>query len=209
MDCQLSRRGMLRFLMVVLPATLFGYNKTDYFDEELVCVHVYKLSQDLPSPLLEAYRKIDKRTEDRQYFQVGLPELVLCEMKITFLDMFQYFWPVSRQEITRLQNEIEIRHKISKIHGIEHLSSLETILDTQKNVHFRKAASLTVILTLNDYTRHICKRLVDICKRNNVDELVIFKDPSQPPYLCSYPSNQKGFKRPPPIGGSFKTKAFT
>ena len=196
-------------MMVVLPATLFGYHKTDYFDEELVCVHVYNPSQDLPSPLLKVHGEISKRTENEQYFQIGLPELVLCETKITLLDMFQYFWPVSHQEITRFQKEIEIRHKILKVHGIKDLRSLEKILDTQNTDHFRKAASLAVILTLNDYTRHICKHLVGICKKYDVDELVIFKDPSKSPYLCSYPSRQKGFKKPPPIGGNLKTRVFT
>jgi len=196
-------------MMVVLPATLFGYHKTDYFDEELVCVHVYNPSQDLPSPLLKANGKISKRTENEQHFQIGLPELVLCETKIAFLDMFQYFWPVSRQEITQFQNAIEIRHKILKVHGIKDLRSLEKKFDTPNTDHLRKAASLAVILTLNYYTRYICKRLVGICKRNNVDELVIFKDPSKSPYLCSYPSKQRGFKKPPPIGGNLKTRIFT
>ncbi len=123
--------------------------------------------------------------------------------------MFQYFWPVSRQEITRFQKAIEIQYKILKIHATKNLRNLEKILDTQNNYHLSKAASLAIILTLNDYTRHICNHLVGICKKYDVDELVIFKDPTKPPYLCSYPSRQKGFKKPPPIGGNFKTKTFT
>ena len=195
--------------MVVLPTTLFGYQKADYFDEELVCVHVYNPYQELPSPLLKLHGEISKRTEDKQYFQIGLPELLLCETKIALLEMFQFFWPVSRQETTRFKNAIEIRHKILKVHGIEDLRNLEKKLDTLNNDQSRKADSLAVILTLNIYTRHICKHLVGICKRHNIDELVIFKDPSKSPYLCSYPSRQKGFKKPPPIGGNLKTRVFT
>jgi hypothetical protein len=209
MDFQLSRREMLRFMMVVLPTTLFGYQKADYFDEELVCVHVFSPSQDLPSPLLKSNGEISKRTEVKKYFQIGLPELLLCETKIALLDIFQYFWPVSRQEITRFHTEIEIRQMIIKVQGIEDLKSFEKKLDTPHKDQFRKAASLSVILTLNDYTRHICKHLVGICKRYNIDELVIFKDPSKPPYLCRYPSRQKGFKKPPPIGGNLKPRVFT
>ena len=61
MECQLSRRQMLRFLSLVLPTALFGYRLADYFDEELVCVHVYGLSQKLPDPLLQGPEKAADR----------------------------------------------------------------------------------------------------------------------------------------------------
>ena len=102
MDCRLSRREMLRFPTVVLPTALFGYKVIDYFDEELVCVHVYGLSQKLPDPLLK--------------------------------------------EMKNLKNALKVGP--------------------------------------------------------------IFKDPSKPPYLCSYPSQQKGFKKKPPIGGGYKMRAL-
>jgi len=75
-----------------------------------------------------------------------------------------------------------------------------TILAKQKNLRQNKRDSYAVILTLNDYTKYTCPHLIESCRINKIDELIIFKDPSRPPYLCSHPSQQKGFKRPPPIG---------
>ena len=195
MDCKLSRRGMLRFLMMALPATLCGFKRADYFDDELVCVHVYPSIQDLPTPLTKAHQGIQTRRTDGAYFNVGLPELVICETQFALLDLFQYFWPISRQEIARLQDEIKIHYQIRQI---ESLPGIEEKLRHQRQQRGNGSA-LAAILTLNDFTLSICPPLVDICRRYDLNELVVFKDPSQPPYLCSYPSKQKGFKKPPPI----------
>ena len=76
MDCRLSRRELLRFLTVVLPTALIGFRVIDYFADELVCVHVYDLSQDLPEPLIQRNEKSENRIESGSYFQIGLPELI-------------------------------------------------------------------------------------------------------------------------------------
>jgi len=188
---------MLRFLTVVLPTALLGFKTIDYFDQELVCAHVYGLSQNLPHPLLEGNGKPEKRTEGGSYFQIGLPELILCRTEIQLLDIFSYFWPITRPEIQRFQNSAEVLFSLPIIASADQLAGLETVL----NRTGKGQESLAVILTLNAYTRNACRRLVDICREKGVAELVIFKDPSKPPYLCSYPSRQKGFKKKPPIGG--------
>jgi hypothetical protein len=207
MVCCLSRREMMRFLILALPTSLFGYKSRDYFDEELVCSHVYRFTQALPEPLLEQYAKTAKRSQNKEHFQIGLPELILCRTQVKFLEMFQYYWPVSRPEIQRLQRSIKILFKQPVIEDIDNLSAFQKILQKQNNLHERRIASLAVIFTLNDYTKHGCPRIVDICRSGSIDELLIFKDPSRPPYLCSYPSQQKGFKRPPPYGaGRFNTR---
>jgi hypothetical protein len=195
---------MLRFLTVALPTALFGYNLIDYFDEELVCVHVYDFSQDLPAPLLEGNEKSEKRIEEGSYFQIGLPELILCRTEIRLLDIFAYFWPITRPEIQRFQNSSKILYSLQTIEHVDHFAGLETALNRTKT----HKGSLAVILTLNDYTRNACLRLVNICREKGVAELVIFKDPSKPPYLCSYPSWQKGFKKKPPIGEGINIKSF-
>ena len=199
MDCRLSRREMLRFLTVVLPTALFGFTKIDYFDEELVCVHVYGLSQNLPDPLLERNEKPEKRVEGGSYFQIGLPELILCRIEIRLLDIFAYFWPVTRPEIQRFQNSSKVLFSLPIIEYIDQLAEFETALNRTGKRQITHKGSLAVILTLNAYTRNACHRLVNICREKGVAELVIFKDPSKPPYLCSYPSRQKGFKKKPPI----------
>ena len=204
MDCRLSRREMLRFLTVVLPTALFGYKLIDYFDQELVCVHVYGLSQNLPEPLLADNEKPEKRNEEGTYFQIGLPELILCRTEIRLLDIFAYFWPVTRPEIKRFQNSSKIIYSLPAIEQIDQLAGLEAALNRTQT----QKGSLAVILTLNDYTQNACLRLVNVCRAKGVAELVIFKDPSEPPYLCSYPSRQKGFKKKPPIGEGFNIKSI-
>lgn len=204
MDCRLSRREMLRFLTVVLPTALFGYRVIDYFDDELVCVHVYGLSQDLPKPLLKPVETSEKRIDDGAYFQIGLPELILCRTETRLMDIFAYFWPVLRSEIQRFQNSSHILYSLPVFEHVDQLSGLETAINRNKN----RKGSMAVILTFNDYTRNGCFRMVNICREMGVSELVIFKDPSKPPYLCSYPSQQKGFKKKPPIGKNIRTRSF-
>ena len=199
MDCRLSRREMLRFLTVVLPTALFGYEVIDYFDEELVCVHVYGLSQNLPDPLLESNEKSEKRLEGGSYFQIGLPELILCQTEIRLLDIFAYFWPITRPEIQRFQNSSKVLFSLPIVEHVDQLAGLETALNQTSEKQKAQKRSLAVVLTLNGYTRNACHRLVNICREKGVEEMVIIKDPSKPPYLCSYPSQQKGFKKKPPI----------
>ena len=208
MDCRLSRREMLRFLTVVLPTALSGYRVIDYFDEELICVHVYEPSQKLPGPLLEIYTKSGKRIEGGSYFQIGLPELILCRTEIKLLEIFAYFWPITRPEIQRFQESSKVLFRLSAIEHVDQVAELETALSRNSEKQKPPECSLAVILTLNDYTRNACRRLVDICRGKGVDEMVIFKDPSKPPYLCSYPSQQKGFKKKPPIGGDYTFRAL-
>ena len=199
MDCRLSRREMLQFLTIVLPTALFGYSVIDYFDDELVCVHVYKLSHSLPDPLLKKHTKAEKRIEGRPYFEIGLPELILCRTEIRLLDIFSYFWPVTRPEIKRFKNALKIVFSLPVAESGDQLAGLEKAISLTGENQKAHKGSLAVILTLNSYTRNICRRLVDMCRKKGVGELVIFKDPSRPPYLCNYPSQQKGFKKAPPI----------
>ena len=191
---------MLRFLTIAFPATLFGFNTRDYFDKELVCVHVYDPGQDLPQPLLAQSRKFGQRSSGTEYFQIGLPELILCRTEMKLLEMFQYFWPVTRSEVKRLQGLVKIIYKQPVMEDIGKIADLQKILEEQNNLLQSKKEGLAVILTLNDYTKYACSHLIEMCRANQIEELIIFKDPSRPPYLCSHRSQQKGFKRPPPIG---------
>ena len=204
MDCRLSRREVLRFLTVVLPTSLFSHKVIDYFDEELVCVHVYTPSQNLPAPLLEIHAKPKKRTESNSYFQIGLPELILCRTEKRLLDIFAYCWPITRPEIKRFQDSSKVLFRLPVIEHVDQVAELETALSRTGEKQRLPEGSLAVILTLNDFTINASPRLVDICRDKGVDEIVIFKDPSKSPYLCSYPSQQKGFKKKPPIGGGYK-----
>lgn len=200
MGCKLSRREMLRFLTVVLPTALFGYQVIDYFDDELVCVHVYELSQNLPDPLFESNETSERRMAGGSYFQIGLPELILCRTEVRLLDIFAYFWPVTRPEILRFRHASQVLFSLPVVEHVAQLDGLEAALKRVNEKQKSQKVSLAVILTLNRFTRNICHRLIPICRQKEVREMVIFKDPSKPPYLCSYPSQQKGFKKKPPIG---------
>ncbi len=200
MMCNLSRREILRFFAIALPATLFGFKTRDYFDKELVCVHVYDPSQELPEPLLAQFQKSGQRSSDAEYFQIGLPELILCRTEMRLLEMFQYFWPLTSSEVKRLQKLVKIIYKQAVTEDTIKIADLQKILKEQNNFRQSKEENLAVILTLNDYTKYACPDLIEICRTEKINELIIFKDPSRPPYLCSHPSQQKGFKRPPPIG---------
>ncbi|MGD8666238.1 MAG: hypothetical protein PVI58_09600 [Desulfobacterales bacterium] len=205
MDCQLSRREMLRFLSVVLPTALFSYRLIDYFDEEHVCVHVYGLSQNLPDALLEKPAKAPKRSRAGSYFHIGLPELIVCRTEKSLLDIFAYFWPVTRPEVQRFQNASTVLFSLPLIEDVDHFAGFIAALNQARE---SQNGSLAVILTLNDLTRNTCRQLVNICREKRVAELVVFKDPSKPPYLCSYPSRQKGFKKKPPIGEGYTLRKF-
>ena len=183
MDCRLSRRQMLRFLTIVLPAALLGYKTIDYFDKELVCAHVFELSKNLPEPLLESTQTSAKRSEGGSYFQIGLPELILCRTEMRLLDIFAYFWPITRPEIQRFQNSSKVLFSLPVIAHTDQLTGLEMALNQSGERQKSKKGSLAVILTLNAYTRNTCHRLVDICREKGVAEIVIFKDPSKPPAL--------------------------
>jgi hypothetical protein len=117
---------MLRFLTIVLPTALFGFKTIDYFDQELVCVHVYGLSQNLPGPLWERHEKPENRIEGGSYFQIGLPELIVCRTEIRLLDIFAYFWPVTRPEIQRFQNSSKVLFSLPIIAHVDRLAGLET-----------------------------------------------------------------------------------
>jgi hypothetical protein len=193
--CNPSRRQVLQFLSIVLPADLLTAKFRDNFDKELVCSHVYDLRQPLPGPMLEKRGDTGPRSGGRKYFQIGLPELIICTTKIKFLDMFPYFWPITRQEVQRLHGAIEVVFQRKALSGKDDLTAVKRMLDRQQR------QTRAVIFTLNRYTRPWCAGLIKACRQGGADEMLIFKDPSQPPYLCRHPSLQKGFKRPPPYSG--------
>jgi hypothetical protein len=109
----------------------------------------------------------------------------------------------NRIKASRFQDSSTVLFHLPVIEHVGQVAALETALNRTSTNQISPEGSLAVILTLNDYTLHATPRLVDICRAEAVDEIVIFKDPSKPPYLCSYPSQQKGFKKKPPIGGDY------
>ncbi len=188
---------MLEMLSLALPATLFDFSSKDNFDDERVCVHVFNQTIALPKPVLARSRNIPDRPKRGSLFQIGIPELILCTKTISFLNMFQYFWPISRKEFQQCQASFSVVFKKAEITGQQDLDELARHLREQQERLKSPIANKAIILTFNDYTKYWCSHLIKLWQNSSIEEFVIFKDPTKSPYLCDYPSLQKGFKRPP------------
>jgi len=172
--------------------------KGDRFAEERVCIHVLHPGESVPAPLLERTARLPRRSATGEYFNIGLPELLVCESRTRLLESFQYFWPFSRSDFESLQKTIAIRYQRPTIDAAPDVAEFAAYLHDHKSQVGRAGASSAVIFTFNGFTQQWSPDIVAACRESAVQELVVFKDPTTPPYLCDYPAKQKGFKRPPP-----------
>ncbi len=196
--CNFTRREILRILSMAFPATLLGCSCKDHFEDERVCIHIFNSTISLPQPLLERPKNIPARSERGSFFQIGIPELILCTATTSFLDLFQYFWPITRKEFEQWRGLISVMFNKSEITGQKDIDELTRYLQEQKISIRSKSMKMALVLTFNDYTKYWIAHLIETWRNAGIDEFVIFKDPTRAPYLCDYPSLQKGFKRPPP-----------
>ncbi|MBI3668640.1 MAG: hypothetical protein HY237_02495 [Acidobacteria bacterium] len=194
---ELTRRELLRRLSAGYTTALLGCQKRDWFKQELVCIHIFNPKGSLPSPLLKNPARLPRRSTTLDYFQIGLPELILCTTRTTFLDMFQYFWPFSRDDFETLRREIKIDFQKQTIKAAADIEEFARFLREHKATLRSAGARLAVVLTFHEFTSFWTSAVVAACRDAGVEELIVFKDPSQAPYLCDYPSKQQGFKRPP------------
>ena len=194
----LSRRELLERLSCAGLMTLASCSKKDWFDRELVCIHIYGPNDPIPSPLLEAPSRAAGPRLRRDYFELGWPELVLCTTGVKFLDLFQYFWPFTRQEFDQLKGAIGIEFQKPVIAAETDVAEFVRYLRENKKSLQKTGIRLGVLFTFNDYSRNFSSAVVAACRENGVEEFVVLKDPSRPPYLCDFAARQKGFKKPPP-----------
>ena len=192
----LSRRELLERL-VLLSVSLFGCSQGNLFDRERVCVHVYRPGEFLPEPLLGASGEPPSTSRRRSPFTVGLPELVVCSGARPILGLFEYFWPITNEEFQRFRSAVRIDW-VAVVVDETVVGGLRKQLAGAVRVEQAKSARTIVILTLNTNTQHWASTITSVCRDAGVDELVIIKDPTVPPYLCDHPTLQKGFRRPPP-----------
>jgi hypothetical protein len=182
---------VLRLLAFLPPALLLGASGRDYVASELVCAHVFNLSQELPAPLTRPAKSPKSRGSN--LFTIGLPELILCRSQAPLLERFPYFWPLEPDQISGLPQKVQVLLAIPE---------LEAKSPARLGMELAKPAAgngyLALIFVMNDATRGLCAELIEQSRIGGVKELLIFKDPSKPPYLCSLPHIQKGFKRKPP-----------
>ena len=194
-----TRREILQFFTMLIPATLLGFREKDSFDEELVCVHIFQPTFQIPEPLLTQYRTIPTRDKLENLFQVGIPELLLCTTEIKFLSIFQYFWPITRSEFQSSYKQISIEYNKLELNEKKDILDFSRYLESNWNGSKKEDTKSAIIFTYNDMTKYFASEIISQWQGFGIKELVLFKDPSKAPYLCSYPSLQKGFKRPPPI----------
>ena len=189
-------------LSMILPASALGFGSEgpqDAFDKELVCIHIFKRGIKIPEPLWARHDPIPVRKDHSDLFNLKIPELILCTTEKDFLSIFAYFWPVERFDFNETLDRVSIEYSKKKITGKSDVAEFSRYLENI-NVGAGKTIKKTaIIFTLNDFTRHFVADHLHLWQTFGIDEFVLFKDPSKPPYLCSYPSLQKGFKRPPPI----------
>ena len=192
-----TRREILQFFGMLFPATLLGFREKDSFYEELVCVHIFQPAFRLPEPLLTQYRSIEKQIEN--LFQQYIIEALVCLHEINFLSIFQYFWPITRSEFQSSYEQISIKYNKSELNEKKDILDFSRYLESNWSGSKKKDTKSAIIFTYNDMTKYFASEIISQWQGFGIKELVLFKDPSKPPYLCSYPSLQKGFKRPPPI----------
>jgi hypothetical protein len=189
-------------LSIILPASVLGFRSKraqDAFDKELVCVHIFQPGFKIPDPLWERYDSIPVRGNLPALFNLKIPELLLCSTDKNFLSIFEYFWPIERAEFIDTLRKVTVKYEKEKITEKSDVSIFSGFLESIHAESKRNIKKTAVIFTLNDFTRYFAADILNLWQIYGINELVLFKDPSKPPYLCSYPSLQKGFKRTPPI----------
>ncbi len=126
-------------------------------------------------------------------FSTGLPELFVCTSPVPFLQLFPYFWPVEPEELRRARDSVRVLFRFETIASAADAESAESWLSGRA-----LPPGAAGVFTYNDFTRFFARRLLLALRRAGAAEVVIFKDPSVPPYLCDEPARQKRFRRPPP-----------
>ena len=115
--CNFTRREILKILSLSIPATLLRCSKKDLLEGERVCIHIFNKNIEIPKPLLKQYNNTPNRPENSKFFQIGVPELLLCTSPISLINIFQYVWPISQDEFKRFHGSISIRFKKYEIAG--------------------------------------------------------------------------------------------
>jgi hypothetical protein len=183
---------------MAIPATLIGCSKKNLSEDERVCIHIFNKDIAIPKPLLKQYKNIPDRSRKSGFFQIGLAELLLCTTTSSFIDIFQYFWPISKEDLKRFHQSISVKFEKSKIIGRKDIDDFLMYLREHQESIQSEGVNYAIILTFNDYTKYWSSCLIEGWRNSGIKEFVISKDPTISPYLCIYPSLQKGFKRPPP-----------
>ncbi len=185
-----TRRECLRRLALLLAAApLGGCGKRDPFAERCVCIHVFERGDALPAPLLEPPRRLAERTPSRADFDIGLPELMVCVTRVRLLDVHRYFGPVTRAHRDALEASF-LRFVRPALRSEEDVGALRSFLSSRRQAGDAAAGLTALILTLHGDSRPWLPAVVEAWRESDLDQLVILKDPTTPPWLCEFPARQ-------------------
>ncbi|HQR45470.1 MAG TPA: hypothetical protein PK598_05570, partial [Thermoanaerobaculia bacterium] len=133
------------------------------------------------------------RRTARPPFSTGLPDVFVCTTVVPFLQLFPYFWPVAPEEFRRASESIRVLFRVDE------LSSPGGAEEAERWLAGRELPpGAAGVFTYNDFSRHFARRLLGAFRGAGLAEIVVFKDPSVPPWLCDAPAVQRRFRRPPP-----------
>ncbi len=184
-----TRREWLRRLALVLAAApLAGCGRRDPFAERCVCIHIVEAGERLPQPLLDPPRRRGELTPARRDFDIGLPELMVCDTWVRLLDVHRYFGPVTRAMRDDLGRPASLRFVLPTLRSAGDLQALEAFL--RRPFPAVEGVRTALILTLHGETRAWLPRVVRAWRDAALDQLVILKDPTTPPWLCEFPARQ-------------------
>ncbi len=187
----LSRRECLRRLALVLAATpLGGCGKRDPFAERCVCVHIFEAGDRLPPPLLGPPIRRDELTPSPEDFDIGLPELMVCATRVRLLDAHRYFGPFTRAHRHELERSISIRFERTAVRSGGDVEALRSFLARPTPKADGQNPRTALILVLHGGSRPWLPRVVEAWRQAGLDQLVILKDPTTPPWLCEFPARQ-------------------
>ena len=193
----MDRREVVRVLLMLPLLATGSCRRGAWITREKVCAHVYQPGQFLPQPLQETSQEAPGGRKP-SLLTIGLPVLVLCTMARPPLGLLPYFWPLTALEIQTLESSIGIVWAAALIQSDADVQQLRHGLDRVRTSARSGAEHVVVLFTMNDYTRHWAAAVAAASREGGADEMVVFKDPTIPPYLCDHPALQKGFRRPPP-----------
>ncbi len=189
----LSRRLLLQVLAGAVPTLGAACSRRSPDERDRVCVHVYPPTLELPPPLLQPGLPAPG-ARPQGLLDSGLPEFFLCSSTVGFRELFPYYWPPLESEFRRLAASMQVVFSVATITGAAEVASIEQRLSGESAP---PGTRLVAALTYNDFTRAFSARILTAARAAHVDETVIIKDPSVPPYLCDFPGAQKKFRRQP------------
>ncbi len=189
----LTRRQVMELLATALPLSTLGCRSTELPPEDRVCAHVYPATLEVPASLLTDFGPPPAARTGTPPFTTGLPDVFICTTAVPFLKLFPYFWPVAPEEFRRARDSIRTLYRIDELSAAARAEEVERWLAGRS-----LPAGSAGVFTLNDFTRYFARRLLGALRSAGLAEIVVFKDPRVPPWLCDAPAVQKRFRRPPP-----------